>query len=175
MRFRRLVIPVLVFVILVGAAFTAFQVSDYAQGSAAENPDAITVDNETILQQVEMWQFVQASQEPYTTGFDENVTVYNHNDDELEEGVDYEWNATHGSIYFYDTADTSDNDPANVTYDYYENTEDVKTLGQPLQVITSFLGYSGYIGAAIGLVIMLLAFAGLVARNFADSGPGTNR
>lgn len=175
MRFRRLVVPVIVAVLVVGGAFTAYQVSDYAQGSAAEQDGYTTVENETVMQQVDMWQFVNATQRQYTTGFNDSVTVYNNSSVELQEGTDYEWNETDGTIYFYDTASTEDNAPANVTYEYSQNTQAVKELGGPVTVLTEAVGRYGFLGAAGALVVFLIAFGAIAARAFADSGPSTNR
>lgn len=173
MDFSRLVVPVFVFVIFVGGAFAAYQVADLGQDDAAKNLK--TVENESISQQVGIWQLVSKSTDRYTAGFNDTVTVYNSSDVELEEGTDYEWNETDGAIYFYDTASTTDGNSANITYDYYENTEEVKEISGPIGVLTRGVGQMGYFAGGIALVIFLLALGGLLAKKFTDDGPRSNR
>lgn len=170
--FRRFVIPVLVLVIVVGGAFAAYQVADSARDSAAQEADTVT--NETLVQQVGTWQLVSKSTDEFTAGFNDSVTVYNNSSVELTEGTDYEWNETDGAIKFLDTDSTSDGDPANITYTYFENTQEVKRVAGPLDVIVTGLGKFGYAGGAIALVVFLLAVAAFVAKSWAK-GPKTNR
>lgn len=172
--FRKIVIPVFVFVIFVGGGFAAYQVADLGQKSAARD-DGQTAVNETHIQQVGMYQFVDQSTEEFTAGFNDSVTVYNSSDTELVEGEDYEWNSTEGSIFFYDTANTDDGSAFNITYTYYKNTERVRELSGPLGVITGGLGQVAYFAAGLALVVLILAFGALVGSYLGDDGPQTNR
>lgn len=173
MDFTDLVIPVMVFVIFVGGAFTAYQVADGAQNQAAQVNATVT--NETLTQQVGNWQLVSKSTEEFTAGFNDTVTVYNQSGVELTEGTDYEWNSTDGAIKYLDTANTQDGNSSNITYTYFENTEAVKDLSGPVGVITTAVGKSAYLVGGLGLVVLLLAVVGLVAKVFGESGPQTNR
>lgn len=173
MEFKSVIIAVLLFVIFVGGSFTAYQIASTGQDAAAQHPETIT--NETLVQQVGTWQLVSKSTQQFTAGFQENVTVYNATGTKLTEGTDYRWNQTDGTIYFENTASTTDGANANITYTYYENTESVKTISGPLDVITTTLGRSGYMVGALGLVVILLTLGGILAKSFADSGPKSNR
>ena len=172
--FRGIVVPVLVLVLFVGGAFTVYQVSEFGQQSAARG-DGQTVTNETHIQQVGLYQLVDKATATYTTGFNESVTVYNSSDVQLTEGTDYEWNETEGTILFYSTANTQDGASYNITYTYFENTGDVKTLAGPLEVLTIAIGNLGYLAAGLALVSLLIGFAIAIAKFVGDSGPTTNR
>lgn len=175
MAFKRLAVAVAVFVILVGGAFTAYYVADYGADSAAQEPAQVT--NETISQQVDVWQFVGKATEEHTAGFNESVTVYNSSGVELTKGTDYEWNATRGTIAYRNTANVQDNVNGNITYTYFENTEGVQILSGPIGGITDAIGWLGVLGAGFSLIVLLLAVAALVARAFSGRGgpPRTNR
>lgn len=161
--FRKIVIPVLVFVLFVGGAFAAYQIADFGQGAAAQD-DGQTVTNESHMQQVGMWQFVDRGTNEYTTGFNDSVTVYNSSDVELTEGTDYRWNETEGTIFFENTPNTTDNAQFNITYTYFSNPPETRELDRVLDTITGGLGQMGYFAGGIALVVFLLAFGGFVAK-----------
>lgn len=172
--FRGIVIPVLVLVLFVAGAFGAYQVADLGQKDAARDGGNL-VENETHVQQVGMWQLVDRSTEEFTAGFNDSVTVYNDTSTELAEGDDYEWNASDGAIFFYDTTSTSDGTQFTITYTYFQNTEGVKDLSGPLDVITRGVGQMGYFGAGIALIVFLLAFATIIGKRLGDDTPTSNR
>lgn len=173
MGLRRLVVPVIVLALVVGAAFAMYQVANAAQNDADRQLE--TQVNESLTQQVGNWQRVNKSVAEFTTGFNNSTTVYNESDHELTRGEDYKWNNSDGAIKFLDTQSTSDGNNATITYDYYRNTEDVQTLAGPLQTVARAVGEVGFLGAGLALVVFLLAFAGVMAKSFADSGPRTRR
>lgn len=173
MGFTKLVVPVMVFVVFVGGAFAAYQVADNAQDQAARSSETVT--NETLTQQVGNWQLVSKSTDEFTAGFNDTVTVYNETGTQLEAGTDYEWNSTDGAILYKDTASTQDGNSSTITYDYEENTAVVKDLSGPLGAITTAVGESGYLVGGLGLVVFLLATAGIMAKVVGESGPRTNR
>lgn len=173
--FKRLVVPVLLFVVIVGGGFTAYYVADLGQGAAAQG-DGQTIANETHIQQVDMWQLVDRSTNEYTTGFNDTVVVRNNSSHVLTAGEDYRWNDTEGTIFFEDTASTNDGEPYNITYTYFANTEEVRQLDGPLDVITRGLGLSAYLVGGIALVVFLLALAGLIGKYLGGrGGPRSNR
>lgn len=164
MQFSRLVVPVVVAVLFVGGALATYQVADAAQNEAART--SVTVDNETLTQQVDQWQRVNESDDEFTAGFNDTVTVWNASGHELERATDFQWNDTDGAIRFENTDSTSDGADANISYTYFENTQPVQDLAGPLGTVTSAVGRLGYFGAAIGLVAFLLAVGGLFAHLF---------
>lgn len=173
--FRSLVVPIMVFVIFVGGAFAAYQVADFGQMGAAHGPGT-TVTNESHVQQVGIWQYTDNTTYQYTTGFGDSPTVYNNSSVRMVEGTDYEWNATDGGIYLYNTANTTDGAPFTITYTYYQNTEDVKHLNGPLSAITSALGNLTIFAAGLGLVVFIFGFGVFVAKYLnSRGGPKTNR
>jgi hypothetical protein len=168
MVMRTIVVAAAVFVIFAAAAFAGFQIA-----TAGQN-DAATVDrkavNESLTQQVGIYQLVDAAEDEYTAGFNDTVTVYNSSDVELTEGTDYEWNSTDGTILFTNTASTSDGAAANITYQYQENTEAVKTLDGPVGAVVSAVGELPLLAAGLGLSSILIGLAVFVGRRLT----GTN-
>lgn len=173
MAFRRYVIAILVFVIFVAAAFTMMIVADLSEDSAAQVADNVT--NESINQQVDLWQFVNKAIEDDTAGFNESVTVYNSSDVELEEGVDYEWNATDGTIKYHNTAKVNDGETGNISYTYFRNTQEVSELSKVIDPIVAFVSRSGLFVGGLGLVVVFLAFGSLVARYLGGQDFQSNR
>lgn len=173
MVFKKVVVPIAVFVIFVSAGFGAYQIADAGQDQAAQQPR--TVENETLIQQVGNWQLVSKSLDQFTAGFNDSVTVYNESGVELTEGTDYEWNSTDGAIKYLDTPRTQDGNTSNVTYVYQENTEAVKKLTGPLDVVTVGVGKAAYLAGGFGLILVLMAIGVVVAQWLSDTGPRTNR
>ena len=173
MSFKKFVVPVLLFAVVAAGAFTAYQVSDLGQADAAR--EQVNVSNESISQQTGIWQLTDNATNTYTTGFQDEVSVYNNTGDELVRGTDYEWNASDGSILFYSTANTTDGASATISYTYGQNTQAVQEVSGPLSGITEGIGLSPILAGGIALVIFLIAVGGFMAKRFADSGPSTNR
>lgn len=174
MAFRRYVVPVLLFVMVVGVAFGTLQMTDAAADSAAR--EAVNVTNESVSQQVGLWQFVNKATADHTTGFGENVTVYNASDAELTEGVDYRWNSTDGSIYYENTANVTDGDVGNISYTYYRNSQEVRGLSRVINPIVGFVAQFPLFVGGLGLGILLLAAVAILSRYLNNSSaPKTNR
>jgi len=166
---RRFVIAVSVFAIFVAGAFTVFYVADIAQNDAPAEPQNVT--NESIVQETNAYQFVDNATEEFTAGFNDSVTVYNNSSVELTEGDDYEWNSTDGTIKFLNSPKTQDGEPANISYTYFENTQQVKEVSGPITIIVDAIGRTAFMAGALGLVAVLLLFGGFVAQRFT----GTSR
>lgn len=164
MVFRTLVIAVAVFVLFVGGGFTAYQVASQSQDAAARTN--VTVENETLVQQVDVWQLVDKAQSEFTLSFNSTVTVYNESDTELTEGTDYDWNATDGTIQFLSSANTTDGNNATITYEVTENTEAVQDINGPVDTIVAALGSNGIYIAGFAFVVLFLAFAGIVGKYY---------
>jgi len=174
MEFQRMVIAVAVFVMFVGGAFTAYQVADLGQKNAPS--DARNVTNETIPQEYDAYQFVDKALLEYTAGFNDSVTVYNSSDVELEQGTDYEWNDTDGTIRFLNTPKTDESNPATITYQYQWNTQRVREVSGPLSVVTDAIGKMGLFAGGLSLVVFLVVTGGFVAKRIGGSNvPARNR
>lgn len=173
MAFRRYVLPILVFVLFVGGAYTMFLVVDAGSDSADRTPEY--VENESINQQVGLWQFTNKALDQHTAGFNESVTVYNASDHELTKGEDYQWNASDGSIKYENTNDVTDGNTGTISYHYFENTEDVKGLSRVIGPLAGLVGQGGLLVGGLAIVVMLLAFAGLVSRFFSGNDFQSNR
>lgn len=135
--------------------FGLFMIIAVANAAYADTPESVvTVDNETVTQQVGEYQAADgASDDRFVTAYD-NETVYNASGTELEEGVDYVWNDTDATILFKDTARTSDGGSADVSYAYDAKSADTAR-------------FHGIIKPTIG-VMPVLVFVGvfLVAGSF---------
>lgn len=173
--FKSIVIPVLVLVIFVAGGLAMYQVADLGQKSAAKD-DGTLVENETHVQRIGFWLLTDNSTAQYTAGFNDTVSVYNSSDVELEEGTDYEWNSTDGAVLFKDTESTEDGQTYNITYTYFQNTEQVRELSGPLDVITIGTGHAAYLAAGLAMVVFLLILGGVIAKyHRVRGGPRTRR
>lgn len=172
--FRALVIPVVIMVVFVAGAFTAYQVADIGQKDAARDQGTL-VENETHVQRIGFWQLTDNSTNTFFAGANDTVTVYNNSSAVLDRGDDFEWNKTEGAIYFYDTASTNDGDPYNITYTYFTNTKDVQQVSGPLSVVTRGMGYMAYLVAGIAMVVFLLGIVYIVKSFLDNSTPTTRR
>lgn len=173
MQFRRYVVAVAIFVLFVGGAFTIYAAADAAEDSAAQEPDEVV--NESINQQVDIWQFVDKATVDSTAGFNESVTVYNSSGTELTKGDDYLWNASSGTINYQNTASVTDGATGNITYTYFENTEDVKALDSVIDPLVTFVGNAPILLAGFGFIIVFLVIAGIVNKYVFRDDMKTNR
>lgn len=173
MGFKRFVVPFVLLVIFAAGGVVVYQAADYAMDDADRVEK--TVENETLVQETAAYQYVNKSLETFTAGFNDSVRVWNASDVELTDGTDYDWNETDGTIRFYDTARTNDGSTANITYDYLENTQDVKTLWGPVSGIVAAVGETPLFVAGLGLVVLLIVVAGFFAKKMTGGGPRTNR
>lgn len=173
MAFRRYVIPIVLFVLVASVAFGTIVMADTASDSAAR--DAATVTNESISQQVGVWQFSKQALEESTAGFNESVTAYNSNGAELTKGVDYEWNATDGTITYYNTQNVTDGATGSLSYTYFENTQEVQALSQIIDPIVLFVSQSPLLVGGLALGIILLAAVAILAKYMNRSDFKSNR
>ena len=174
MAFRHIVVAIAVFVTFAVGGVAAYSVADAGQDAAAQ--ESATVEDEEIVQQTGVWQFVDKATEDFTTGFsDENVTVRNQDGQELTRGEDYEWNATDGTIKFIDTENVEHGETGSIDYDYRQNTEEVQGLLTVLSSMISGLGLVAVFAGGIALVVLLIAFGALIAKVFGNDGVSTGR
>jgi len=164
MVFRTLVLAIVVFVAFVGAGFAAYQVASQSQDAAAVTNT--TVENESLVQQVGIWQLTDKAESEFTQSFSNHTTVYNNSSAELVRGTDYEWNATDGTIKFLSSPNTTDGENATITYEVTENTEAVQNTDGVIDSILTITGNPGIIAAGFGFVVLLLAFAGILGKFF---------
>jgi hypothetical protein len=123
-------------------------VGSLAVGAALnDNVNTYTAENESVTQDVGNWTEVVRHDD--VVGYLDNETVYNEVDNELTEGTDYEWDTTNGSIYWYDTGDTTDGAEATVIYSYLQPAADSRALA-----------HSTYYGGLA--VVVLVLFGGAV-------------
>lgn len=130
-KFAVLAIVIAVGFVAISAAFTASAVPH-------------TVTNETLTQDVGNWTPVD---EQDAIEYQDNETVYNATDTQLVDGTDYEWNTTNGSVYWYDTASTTDGADATISYTYLEPSESTNAVasllslgGRALMLVALFVG-----------------------------------
>lgn len=173
MAYRRYVVPIVLFVLFAAMAFGTMMVADFGSNDAARN--AANVTNESISQQVGVWQFVNKATVEHTAGFNESVTVYNSSGDELVKGTDYEWNASDGTISYYNTANVADNEAGNISYTYFKNTQDVQLLSDIIDPIVLFASQSPLLIGGLALGIILMAAVAIVAKYMGRSDFKSNR
>jgi hypothetical protein len=173
MAYRTYVIAVLLFVAVAGMALATLTMVDAARNEGARVADS--VDNETIVQEVGIYQFVNQALDDDTAGFNETVTVYNNSSAELTRGVDYEWNSTDGSIKYLNTPNVTDGATGNISYAYFRNTQDVNALAGIIGFVVGFVGWSPLLVGGLGLGVVLLAAAAILTKFIGDSGPRGNR
>jgi hypothetical protein len=65
----------------------------------------------------------------------------------LAEGTDYEWNASDGTIIFFDTSATSPGQTAEISYTYQGTTKTAARWGQPIFAIIGVLPVFALVGA----------------------------
>lgn len=173
MAFRRFVIPIVLFVLVAGIAIGTLTIADAASDEAARTAENVT--NETINQQVDVWQYVNRSLDDSTAGFNESITAYNNTGVELTKGTDYQWNATDGTIKYENTPRVNDNTNGNVSYTYFENTQNVNALSAIIDPLVLFVSQTPLLIGGLALGVILLAAAGILSKYVGDSGPKTNR
>jgi hypothetical protein len=172
--YGRYVTWIIVFVAVVGIAFATLTIADAARNDGARVADS--VDNESIVQEVGLWQFTNQALDDDTAGFNETVTVYNSSGDELTRGTDYEWNATDGSITYFNTANVTDGLTGNISYAYFRNTQPVNELAQIVAPVVALVSWSPLLVGGLALAMILLAAAALVGRYMGGSDrPRSNR
>ncbi len=173
--FRSVVIAAAILTVFTVGGFTIFTVADIAQDHAPSQNESFTQDNETLVVEYDAYQYVNKSQEEFTTGFN-NTTVRAFADgSELTRGTDYAWNTTDGTIIFHNTAATTEGENASVTYDYYRNTERVQEASGPLMIVVEAVGWLGVAGAGFAIVVLLIAVGGFIVQRVGASGPETRR
>lgn len=162
MAFRTYVVAVVLFVAVVGVAFATLQITDTARGEA--NRIQEFQENESISQEVGIWQFVNKAVADDTAGFNDNVTVYNSTGVELERGTDYEWNESDGKINYKNTPKVTDGNVGNISYVYFRNTPDVNALSGLIDWVVNFVSWSPLLVGGLGLGVLLLFAAAFFSR-----------
>ena len=164
-QLRAFVTGVLLFaVVLVGVLGIAWAVGAQYQ-AAPETTHNVT--DETVVADVGNWTAVDAPS--YAQSFDDNETITNASGTQLTEGSDYEWNASAGEIYWYDTSSVADGEEMLVDYAYSAKTEEARTARRVLSVPIEIILPAGV------LIVLAMAIAGLVTGAyalFADLGSG---
>jgi hypothetical protein len=175
MEFGRIVVAAAVLSIFAVGGLAAFQMAESAQQAAPDQNQ--TAVNETIAQEFDAYQFVDAGTATYTTGFNNTTTVYNATSgEEFNRGTDYKWNQSDGTVLFLDTVNTSENHSALITYHYTRNTAAVRETGGPLTAITEAFGGVAFLAAGLSLAVVLLVVAVIVARRIGSNNlPTSNR
>jgi len=87
--------------------------------------------------------------------YNEPVTITN-DGTTLQEGTDYEWNATTGNVTWYNTTSTSEGDQAEIDYEYEAVTEESQQLAQLVSIFEIPLAL---------LVLLLLGMSTVKAVN----------
>jgi len=87
--------------------------------------------------------------------YNESVTITN-DGTTLQEGADYEWNATTGNVTWYNTTSTSEGDEAQIDYEYEAVTEESQQLAQLISIFEIPLAL---------LVLLLLGMSTVKAVN----------
>lgn len=174
-EFRRIAIAAAVLTIFAAGGLTAYQVADIGQKNAAAQNETAT--NESLVVEYDAWQYVDAGTAQYTTGFYNNsITVYNRTNATLTRGEDYKWNNSDGTILYLNTSDTEEGNTSYVSYKYTANTEAVKKVSGPLSATVRAIGWVGVLAAGISLVVLLLAFGGLIVSKIGTANtPRSNR
>jgi len=90
-----------------------------------------TVENESIT--VDYSQSVAVDEDADEYGDD--PTVRNSNGTILTAGTDYEWDATNGSVTWYNTSETTDGETAAITYETTDRSEATKASKNILTVL----------------------------------------
>jgi hypothetical protein len=73
--------------------------------------------------------------------YNETITAtVNDNGDELEQGTDYLWNVSAGTIDWQNTAATADGDDVQLAYDYRRHEQTAKNIERALAPIAPALG-----------------------------------
>lgn len=175
MEFRRIVIAAAVLTLFAVGAFATFQIASSAQADAPD--ERLQVTNETVNQEFDAYQFVDAAQEDYTTDFNNSsVEAYNSSNVELQRGTDYRWNNSDGTIRFLDTASTNESETATVSYRHGRNTQAVRDVAGPLSSVVASMGPLALLAGGTALVVVLLAIAVFIGSRLGGSSlPDTNR
>lgn len=164
-QLRAFVTGVLLFaVVLVGVMGIAWAVGAQYE-SAPETTTNVT--DESIVADVGNWTALDApdyAQDHY----DETIT--NSSGATLTNGTDYDWNASTGEIYWYDTSSVDDGETMQVDYTYSAKTEQARTARKVLAIPIEIILPAGV------LIVLAMAVAGLAAGVYAlFSGRGSGR
>jgi len=156
-------------VVLAGVMGVAWAVGAQYQ-DAPETTHSVT--DEAATADVGNWTSVDAPD--YATSFYDNETITNSSGTQLQEGSDYDWNASTGSIRWYDTASVDDGESMSVDYSYRSKTETARNLKFVLDVPISIVFPISV------LIIVAMSVAGLAAGAYrvlakADGSTSFNR
>lgn len=109
--------------------------------------------NETMTVEYGVWKPVDPAETNRLQSAQDNEAVRSGNT--LTEGTDYEWNASDGTIRFYNTAETSEGDTAYLDYTYTGTTATAARWAQPIFAVIGVLPIFAF-GAAVLFVGGLL-------------------
>jgi len=90
------------------------------------------------------------SQNATVEGYSENVTIVV-DGTTLEDGTDYTWNSTAGTIDWQNTTATTDGDSASIEYRAYQRTQETATSWMLLAPLMSLFGLFGFIAGVRAL------------------------
>lgn len=140
-------------------------------GSSYENtPTHVeSVENETLTQDVGNWTATDSTRRTGVTGWYDNESVRNSTGGALQEGVDYEWSTTNGSVYWYNTSDTTDGGGADVSYAYDSRPAQANTMIGPLATLIDMSGIFPLV------IVAGVAFLALKQLASTTGGPGGSR
>lgn len=127
------VAQVAVVVLLLLLAVPALSTAHAAAGTPFDYSEELTVDygNESAV-----------SENATVEGYSENVTIVV-DGTTLEDGTDYSWNDSAGTVEWYNTTNTSDGDSATIDYTAYQRTAETQMAWT---IIAPFMGLFGLFG-----------------------------
>jgi hypothetical protein len=156
-QLRAFVTGVLLFAVILVAVLGIV----WAVGAQYEQaPETTTnVTDEAVVADVGNWTAVDAPDHARSFGDDEVIT--NSSGTQLTEGSDYDWNASAGEIYWYNTSSVSDGETMQADYSYTSKTEEARTARKILSVPINLILPAGL------LIVVAMAVAGLAAGAYA--------
>jgi hypothetical protein len=168
-QLRAFVTGLLLFaIVLVGALGIAWAVGAQYQ-AAPETTEAVA--NEAATADVGNLTAVDAPD--YAQKFEDNETITNSTGATLQEGSDYDWNASTGEIRWYNTESVDDGESMSVDYTYTAKTEEARTartiLTVPVEIILPVGVLIAVAMSVAGLAVGLLT----LFRDRSSSNPGS--
>lgn len=85
-------------------------------------------------------------------GYSESVTITTSSGDTLAAGSDYAWNASTGTISWYNTSNTTSGATATVEYGAHQRTANTQVAWTILAPLMSLFGLFGFVAGVRGLL-----------------------